>query len=109
MNIKVRVVFDQSRTSIDYGMEGIILEGTVTWFDSGECVVDINNETIKEAVDVYLNTEREFKIPVSDRIDDYKVVEATPVDDDVYFYLGMSTLYANTGVYVNWDSHVKEE
>ena len=54
-----------------------------------------------EIVD-YLTTRRDFHIPESQRIDDYRIDRALPTDHVTYFELALCTLHANTEVWVDW-------
>ena len=53
-----------------------------------------------------MTTEREYKIPESNVIDDYRVERKVPTESEMHFELALCNLHANTGVWVRWD---KEE
>lgn len=77
------------------GEEGIIEYDTENVSDFK--VIHPNNEVV-EKVTAYLTSEREFKIPESDRIDDYRIDKARPIDHPVLFSLAMSSLKSYTGI-----------
>ena len=56
------------------------------------CTLKNKNKSIK----------REFNIPESQKIDDFRVDKVFPKDSTTYFELTMCTLFANTGVHVDW-------
>lgn len=56
------------------------------------------NKLVKE----FFTTPREFRIPESDQIDDYRVEVKKPIDGEDYFNMAMTELYGATGVYVLW-------
>lgn len=45
---------------------------------------------------------REYWIPESDKIDDYRVEPHPPIENTDCFRMAMSELYGATGVYVLW-------
>lgn len=51
----------------------------------------------------YLTKKREFWIPQSSQLDDYKIVKAYPFDDETYFSLSLMTAYTKTGCWILWD------
>jgi thermostable 8-oxoguanine DNA glycosylase len=63
---------------------------------------------VEKAIVKYLTTKREYKIPESNRIDDYRIDKELPTRNRMYFELALCTLYAETGVFVDW-STLKEE
>lgn len=54
----------------------------------------------RKEIEKYLNTEREYRIPESNRIDDYRIDKNKPIDGLTYFQLAMSTLHTKTDVWV---------
>jgi len=60
------------------------------------------DDKIEAEVDDYLRTKQVYWIPESQRIDDYREELAYPFDSLTHFELAMNTLWANTGVYVQW-------
>lgn len=64
------------------------------------------DDDVFEMVIDYLLTQREFWIPESQRVDDYRIDEAFPTDNETYFSLALSELYANTGVWVDWGKYL---
>ena len=76
----------------------------------GIVIYDIDNKTItidfdhskKKEVKKYLAKKREFKIPESQKIDDYRIDKAYPKDSQTYFELAMCELYTHTDVWADW-------
>lgn len=64
--------------------------------------VEFPDEAKREEIEIYLKSEREFWIPESDAIDDYRTDKARPIDDIIYFELSLSSLYGHTQVFVHW-------
>jgi len=60
------------------------------------------DSTVVDTVTKFLNTEREFYIPESKNIDDYRIDKAKPVEHITYFELALCVLHANTGIWVKW-------
>jgi hypothetical protein len=90
--MKVRVRKDKSIGWIEYN------EGEKSF------TVDFPSSTVKKSIEDYLNTEQEYRIPESDRLDDFRVDKAHPVDNMTYFELSLNTLFANTDVFVEWET-----
>ena len=81
----------------------VLAKGEVVYDEEeGQITVTFEDETTRKEVETYLSTERAFKIPQSNRIDDYKILFAMPSENKMYFELSMSELYAKTGIWVNW-------
>ena len=80
------------------------LQGTITWTENDEknYVVDFPDKKTVKAINKYLHTEREYQIPESNEIDDYRIDKAKPIDGPTYFLLALNTLWANTDVWVIW-------
>jgi len=66
--------------------------------------VEFNHPIKKGVVERYLGTRQEFKIPESNKIDDYRIDVAFPKDEQTYFELAMNELYTKTGVFVDWET-----
>ena len=56
----------------------------------------------KSAIEEYLNTKRDFRIPDSDAMDDFRIDRAFPKDSETYFRLALCSLWAETGIWVEW-------
>jgi hypothetical protein len=67
-----------------------------------EIVVEFPDGSVKKKVENYLHKRRAYKIPESQRIDDYRVDNEYPYTSKMYFELAMCTLYHNTNVWVDW-------
>lgn len=88
---------------VDISREDV--RGTVEYFEKDKTyVVSIDDSLISEAVQTHLNTEREFFIPETPGLDDYRTDVAMPTDNSMYFSLALCTLHAETGVWVHWNS-----
>ncbi len=59
---------------------------------------------IKGAVTRYLSSPREYWIPESDRIDDYRKETKLPSASTMYMELALNTLHSATGAEVVWDT-----
>lgn len=70
--------------------------------DTKDIQVVFPNDTIGSEIDTYLNTKRIYRIPESQKIDDFREELAYPSDGMMYFELAMCELWANTDVYVHW-------
>ena len=86
------------------GIEREGLQGRIIWDerDPGSFQVIIDCDDTRRAVQAYLRTRREFHIPEANRIDDTRSDTCLPTDTNTYFELALNTLYANTGVWVEW-------
>ncbi len=86
-----------------------IYRGSVSYDDSKKKVtVVFPDKKIKQEIEKYLATKQDFRIPESQEIDDYRVDNAAPVDNQTYFELAMCTLYSKLGVWVDWNSERQE-
>jgi hypothetical protein len=54
--------------------------------------------TIENELAEYFSTPREYRIPESQRIDDYRIDTALPTDDITYFKLSLCAMGANTSI-----------
>jgi hypothetical protein len=54
----------------------------------------------KEELQDFFASPREFMIPESDEIEDFRVDSLVPVSDPEVFRMAMSELYGATGIYV---------
>ncbi len=64
--------------------------------------VTFPDEKIREQIIQYLNTPQEYRIPESQRIDDFRIDWAKPIDDMMYFDLALCTLYNELDIFVTW-------
>lgn len=71
--------------------------------ETKELRVDHPDDDVKRKVTRYLRKERDFWIPESNRIDDYRVDKAKPIDGQTYMDLGLSSMWSETGVWVHWE------
>jgi len=78
--------------------------GTIV-YDSKLKKVEINidiDSKIKKEMQLFFTREREFTIPESNRIDDFRIDKIVPVDNLACFEMAISELYGATGIYVLW-------
>ena len=78
--------------------------GKVVFSDNKVLTVIFPDQKVAKQIEKYLNTEREFKIPESQRIDDYRVDKAKPVDELTYLELALCTIHNELGVLVEWET-----
>lgn len=80
--------------------------GTLTYKEDEDGIIDYeiksDDEDMIDDAEMYLEAERTFKIPESNKEDDYREDVAIPTDNLTYFELTLSTLYAETGIKVEW-------
>jgi hypothetical protein len=63
------------------------------------------DKKVRAQIKRYLEKEREYRIPESQEIDDFRLERAVPTKSPMHFDLALCTLWANTGVYVIWGAH----
>jgi hypothetical protein len=79
-------------------------EGWVDYDEKNEAArVEFPNERMKTAVSAYLTSPREFTIPESDDIDDFRIDKAIPTENETYMTLAMSSLIGTVGLWVDWE------
>ncbi len=76
------------------------LEGSIEYEDSSPVKFNITfpDEEIRQDIITYLSTPREYRIPESQRIDDYRIDVESPVADKMYFVLALCELKSRLGV-----------
>jgi hypothetical protein len=86
---------------------GIIHEGKqgMVTYDAQkkEFRVEHPEKSVVERVIAYLNTKQKFRIPESNRLDDFRVDIVLPGESKMYAELALSSMYGKTGVMVAWD------
>ena len=88
--MKVAIKFESKKGFVHYNEQ------------TKEITVELPDEVVKKKVENYLSTRRVFRIPESNRLDDFRENYAYPFENVTYFKLAMSTLYNNTNVWVDW-------
>jgi hypothetical protein len=87
---------------------GIESGGKKGWiqYDSEKkkATVEHPDANIREAVKRYLSSPREFWIPESDRIDDYRKETKRPTESTTHMTLALSGGFYETGAEVLWNS-----
>lgn len=79
------------------------------WEKEKRAEVSFPFEGVQTAAMNYLTSEREFKIPESDGVDDFRIDQARPVDNRTYFDLAMCSMYSNVGLWVDWSTERETE
>jgi hypothetical protein len=86
---------------------GIRFEGRDGWIqydeEKREFEAEHPDKIVVKSVMTYLTTPREFRIPESDRLDDYRIEEMLPGESKMHAQLSLSELFGKTGVLVLWD------
>lgn len=83
--------------------------GSVNYGEEAKQVtVRFPDEDDEKAVIKHLTKVQDFRIPESQKIDDFRVDRAKPTDERTYMELALCTLFANTGLFVMWDT-LKED
>ena len=78
--------------------------GEITYDEETKIIEVIGDHPALKKVKRYMGRMREFMIPVSQEIDDYRIDKAKPGDNLSYFELALCTLWAEIGVWVDWKS-----
>lgn len=69
-----------------------------------ELIVEFPDAVTKNKIVKYLTTEREFRIPESQVLDDYRIDKELPAENLMYMELALCGLYNVTEVWVNWET-----
>jgi len=64
--------------------------------------IETESERMKRDLDEYFNQRKEFKIPETDEIDDYRTDVVKPIEDSMYFDLSLCSLWNALGIWVEW-------
>lgn len=70
--------------------------------ETKELIVEFPDTVIKNRIIKYLNTEREFWIPESQVLDNYRIDRELPIKNLMYMELALCELYNNIDVWVDW-------
>lgn len=91
-------------TTVQLELDGA--KGTLTYNEQAEGNVRYNlqteDEKLRKTVKDFMRKEREFNIPESNVIDDYRVDKVKPITNGMYFDLAMCVLQSETQVLVFW-------
>jgi len=68
-----------------------------------DITVDFPDKKVVATLEKYFSQRRDYKIPQSDQVDDYAVVQAFPYESEMYFDLALCTIFCKFGVYVIWE------
>lgn len=78
-------------------------EGTVVYDEKEKkALVIFPDEEIEETINDYLTKIQSFRIPQSQKIDDFEVMKAKPIDNETFFSLALSSMYSEIDVWVDW-------
>jgi hypothetical protein len=77
--------------------------GTVR-YDERRREVEVDYGGPRAAVELHLTAPREFRVPESARVDDYRLDRARPTENRTYMELALCTLFAETGFWVDWET-----
>jgi len=88
--MKVKILYEDKEGFVKYNEE------------DQEVSIDFPDEEMADEIERFLTSHRAFRIPESDRIDDFRVDYAYPYEERTYFELAMCELFSETGVWVNW-------
>jgi hypothetical protein len=77
------------------------LVGKIKWDDSLTVLkIDFPDPAIIKRLLRFFNSPRTYKVPQSDRIDDYTEEEHRPMEDELWFRASLSDLYMELGIYL---------
>lgn len=78
--------------------------GIIQWSEESfkGAIVEFPEQSTADRVNEFLETARVFRIPKSQTIDNFAKVNACPNDRLDYLKLGLSELFAETGIRVKW-------
>jgi len=80
------------------------LKGHISYNPTGKSLsIDFPDEDVIEDIEEHLTTPRVFRIPESQELDDFREETARGIDSTTHMNLALSTLWANTDVWVNWE------
>jgi hypothetical protein len=85
---KCEIIKDDVVGYIEYYFDGRIVKWSVHHPDG----------SIKADLAEYFSTPREYRIPESQQIDDYRIDTALPTDNITYFELSLCTMWSSTSV-----------
>jgi hypothetical protein len=77
--------------------------GTITYDGkTKELIVDFPDPVVVDEVEDYLNTKQVYKIPESQRLDDYREELARPTDNETFLDLALCGMEDVNDVEVTW-------
>jgi len=80
------------------GREGVIE------YDEPNRKASIQYDGDSSAIKSFLNTVREFRVPESKRIDDFRIDRQKPTRSLQYMEMALCELYAETGFWILWET-----
>jgi len=79
-------------------------EGFVLYNETDQAVdVSLTDPIEETLVENFFNQVRDFKIPESQRIDDYRIDKVKPIESEMYMRLALCVLHSETGFWVHWE------
>ena len=88
--MRVEITRDGRRGSVEY--------------DAASRAVRVEFDGPRAAVERHLTAPREFRIPESNGVDDFRTETARPTESRTHVELALCTLYEETGFWVEWET-----
>lgn len=73
-------------------------------YNAGDVDISFPDKEKARKIKSCLTKKQEFKIPESQRIDDYRVDVVSPTENEDYFLMALSGLAGCSGVVVDWEN-----
>jgi hypothetical protein len=77
-------------------------EGWVTYDEQDHSLTVVGDPSGRLAL--YLTTPRDFTIPESQRIDDFRIDRARPTENRTYMELALCEAFAEAGFWIMWET-----
>jgi len=79
-------------------------EGWLRWDskDPRKFQVYFGDTNMEKVVKTFLRKKRTFRIPQSNKLDDFRKERALPTKSDGHFTAALTEMFGETGVYVDW-------
>ena len=86
------------------------LNGSIT-YDTGiqEIIVDFPDKEKQAEIEDFLAVKKIYRIPESNKIDDYREELAFPFESTMHFELALCELWSETDVFVNWKTRTEKK
>jgi len=77
-------------------------KNTLKWSDKPNVNVQwsLSKDTpeLKKKLEEYFNTEKNYNLPLSDKLDDYEVVQKKPIEGYQFFEMSLSELFVTANI-----------
>lgn len=73
-------------------------------YDEQTHLIDVKLDGPSSAVKSHLTRRMTFRIPESQRVDDFREETARPTESRMHMELALCTLHAETGFWVDWET-----